>query len=71
MKRIRIGVYLDFLYTMADNFLSGGFLHICCICADRIAVAVVEYKMFILLTTYKMHSFFESKPLPSLSLAFR
>lgn len=71
MKRIRIGVYLVFLYAMSDNFLLGGFMHTCYICAEKIAVVLVGYKMFILLTTYKMHSFFESKPLLSLSLAFR
>lgn len=50
MNRTRAGVYLAFLYTRSDNFLSGSFMHTYYICADRITVAHVEYKMFILLT---------------------
>lgn len=73
-KRIRIGIYLAFIYTMSVNShfrrLNGYLLYLCrCYYS---CCYWVEYKMFVLSTIYKTNSFFQSKLYClQLSLTFR
>lgn len=72
IKRIRIGVYLAFMYKCQLTPLSEGLMDTYCICADSITVTFIKYKMFILSTIYKVNSFFQSKHYClQLSLTFR